>query len=143
VIAARKPSTVALRGIGEHVFFFFEGRPGGFSRRWRIPLGKWLAGWICLFTEFDGLQEAEAAHLGRRGGWDSIAERDLRSVSPAGVTRSKSFVGFEVIEDGVCLRAVGNGMGLIGEAVHEGGCGPFSNASTMRGSGEGLRRGEA
>src|SRR5882757_6167569 len=36
----------------------------------------------------------------------------------------EEFVGFEVIEDGVACGG-GNGMGLIGEAVHEGGCALF------------------
>src|SRR5258707_10953735 len=36
----------------------------------------------------------------------------------------EEFVSFEVIEDGVACGG-GNGMGLIGEAVHEGGCALF------------------
>ncbi len=46
----------------------------------------------------------------------------------------EEFVGFEVIEDGVACGG-GNGMGLIGEAVHEGGCALFECVDDA-GSGE-------
>jgi len=118
VIAARTVDG-ALRGIGEHVFF--EGGladflgDGGFLR-------EWLAGGF-VFHEFDGLQEAEAAHLADVGmGLDSrerFAERFAGRCDAI-----EEFVGFEVIEDGVACGG-GNGMGLIGEAVHEGGCALF------------------
>jgi len=104
-----------LRRVGQDIFFeggladFFG--DGGF-------FGERLAGGF-VFDEFDGLQEAEAAHLADVGMGFKRGERSVESLA-CGRYAIEEFVGFEVVEDGVAGGG-GNGMRLIGEAVHEGG----------------------
>ena len=104
----------SLRRIGEDVFlkggladFFGD---GGF-------FGEGVAGGF-VFDELDGLQQAKAAHLAnvrmRFEHRESFAQRFA-----CGRYAIEKFVGFKVIEDGV-TGCGGDGMRLIGEAVHEG-----------------------
>ena len=126
-----------LGGIGEDVFFkggladFFG--DGGFFRE-RLARGF-------VFDEFDGLQEAEAAHLADLGmGFESgegFAERVASSRDAI-----EEFMGFEVIEDGVA-GCGGDGMRLVGEAVHEGGGAFFEGVNDSRRDEDRAERGVA
>jgi len=105
----------SLRRVGQDVFFeggladFFG--DGGF-------FGERFAGGF-VFDEFDGLQEAEAAHLADVGMGFDCCERFAESFAGRSYA-IKELVGFEVTEHGVA-SGCGDRMRLIGEAVHEGG----------------------
>jgi len=114
VVAARAVDG-ALRRVGKDIFleggladFFGD---GGF-------LGEWFAGGF-VFDEFDRLQEAEAAHLANVGMRFQRGE-SFAECFACGRYAIEKFVGFEEIEDGIS-GCGGNGMRLIGEAVHESG----------------------
>ena len=114
VIAARAVYC-ALGRIGEDVSLEsgltnFLG-DGGF-------LGKRFAGGF-IFHEFDGLEQAEAADLAHVGMRFEGGKRFAKSFAGGG-DAIEEFVGFEEIKDGVAGSG-GDGMRLIGEAVHEGG----------------------
>jgi len=105
----------ALGRISEDVSFergltdFFG--DGGF-------LGEWFARGF-VFDEFDGLEQAAAADLAYVGMGFESGEKFAKSFAGGG-DAIEEFVGFEVIEDGVACGG-GDGMRLVGEAVHEGG----------------------
>lgn len=116
----------ALRGISKYIplkgglaDFFGD---GGF-------FGERLARGF-VFDELDGLQEAEAAHLADVG--MSFERREgFPERFACGRDSVEKLVGLEAVEDSVACRG-GNGMRLIGEAVHEGGAARFERIDDVR-----------